>query len=263
MSASLWSRWRERQGLLFFLCVIAVCAIAVALTPAGGYWRAWPHGRPGLYRINDRLVLAIPPEYQRFWLQGAEVVRAPAAASAIPRVPSVSFSFFLPHYSGFTPRNFRRDIDAARVDVVALAPATAADGQPGTSAFYTPNILDRILASTGEGRGRELHGLRCYQPSGLGGDQWLCFGPVGEEPSRQIMLWTALPPYQPDEGVPMMRAQYYTARYGGLKISWRAQAAHLAQWRDIDAHIWELVSQWNVADTLQTAQEPQSMGPGT
>jgi len=246
-------RWRDRQGLIFFMVVLALCALAVALTPTGGYWRAWPHGRPGLYRLNERLVLSIPPEYQRFWLQGAEVVRAPAAASAIPRVASVSFSFFLPHYSGYTPSNFRRDFDEDRVDVTSLAVAGEADGKPGASAYYTPNLLNRVLAGGGEGQARELDGLRCYQPAGLTGDQWLCFGPVGEEPSRQIMLWTALPPFQPDRGVPLMRAQYFSTRYGGLKINWRTHARHLAAWRDIDARIWELISQWNVADTLASS----------
>jgi hypothetical protein len=246
----MWARWRERQGLWFLLIVVVICVIAIALAPAGGYWRWWPHGKPALFRLNDQLVLAIPPEYQKFWLQGDRVVRAPASPQAIPSVPEVSFSFFLPHYSGYTPRNFKRELDPDRVDVVALGAADAAEGETGASGYYPPNLLDRILEGGGDPHARETHGLRCYQPAGLSGDRWLCFGPLGEEPSRQIMLWVDLPPYEPSVREPMMQAVYFTPRYGGMKITWRAHATHLAAWHEIDTRIWGLISQWNVADSL-------------
>jgi hypothetical protein len=200
--------------------------------------------------LNEHLVLAIPPEYQKFWLQGNEVVRAPASRQAVPNVSDVSFSLFLPRYTGFTPSNFKRDLDVDRVDVVSLGAADPGEGEPGASGYYPPNLLERILATGGDPHARDVHGLRCYQPTGLSGDRWLCFGPVGEEPSRQIMLWVDLPPYEPGVRDPTMQAIYFTPRYGGMKITWRAHASHLAAWHDIDTRIWDLVAQWNVADSL-------------
>lgn len=242
--------WRERQGLWFALIVLAIVVLAISMTPSGQYWRWWPHGRPALFRINDALVLAIPPEYQKFWLQGDRVVRAPASAQSIPLASEVSFSFFLPHYDGYTPHNFERALDPDRVDVVALGAADPAEGEPGASGYYPPNMLDRIVSGGVDAHPRDLHALRCYQPAGLARDRWICFGPIGAEPSEQIMLWVNLPPYEPSEPFPTIQAMYFTKRFGGLKITWRAHASHLAEWREIDAHIWELVSQWNVKDSL-------------
>jgi hypothetical protein len=201
--------------------------------------------------LNDQLVLAIPPEYQEFWRQGNEVVRAPASPRVVPRVPRVSFSFFLPRYTGFTPRNFKREVDADRVDVLELGAADPAEGAPGASGYYPPNLIDRITAVAGDLHARETHALRCYQPAGLSGDRWLCFGPVGEEPSRQITLWVDLPPYEPGVRSPTMEAVYFTPRYGGLKITWRADASHLAAWHEIDTRIWDLIGQWNVTDSIE------------
>lgn len=244
------SPWGERQGLWFLLTVVLLVAIALAFTPSGQYWRWWPHGHPALYRINDALVLAIPPEYQRFWILKDGVVRAPASARSVPLVGHVDFSFFLPRYDGYDPSNFARVLDPDRVDVVALGAAKPGEGEPGASGYYPPNLLARLVHDGLEPNARDVHGLRCYQPLGMPRDRWICFGPIGAPPEDQLMLWVDLPPYTTDTKPPMMEAMYFTKRYGGLTVTWRAHAAHLAEWRDIDAHIWQLVAQWNVVESL-------------
>jgi hypothetical protein len=44
-----------------------------------------------------------------------------------------------------------------------------------------------------------------------------------------------------------MKANYFSRRYGGVRIAWRAQARNLPHWHDIDAQIWKFIDAWNVA----------------
>src|SRR5205823_11301382 len=46
---------------------------------------------------------------------------------------------------------------------------------------------------------------------------------------------------------PLLQARYYSRRYGGVRIAWRAHVSNLPRWHDIDAQIWKFIDAWNVA----------------
>src|SRR5580658_4173479 len=109
------------------------------------YFRYWPHGRAALFKLKDDLVLAIPPQYQKFWLQKELVVREPAQASQIPKVEAVAFDFFLPEFSGYTPQNYLNNFNEDKVEVVELEAVDPAQTEPDAPGYYPPNMLKRAL----------------------------------------------------------------------------------------------------------------------
>src|ERR1700689_1890230 len=50
------------------------------------YLRYWPQGHPALFKLKTDLVLAVPPEFQKFWLQRDQVVRVPTPLNQLPVV---------------------------------------------------------------------------------------------------------------------------------------------------------------------------------
>ena len=77
------------------------------------------------------VVLQIPPQFNKFWLQrdritGQDLVpRPPADIRTLTPMESVGFVMYLPAFEGFTPQNYQRDFDEERVEVVRIAPAIA------------------------------------------------------------------------------------------------------------------------------------------
>ena len=99
---------------------------------------------------------------------------------------------------------------------------------------------------------REQYGLRCYPGRVLTG-RITCFGPRGAEPGEEIMLTALVPPYPAEAGFPMFQARYYSKRYGGVRIEWRAHVSQIAHWREIDERIWKLIEAWRVAPAAPAA----------
>jgi hypothetical protein len=92
---------------------------------------------------------------------------------------------------------------------------------------------------------KDMYGLRCYQGRILT-DRIACYGRRDTANREDILLYVAVPPYAP--GVfPVLQARYFTTRYGGVRIAWRTHVSNLPRWHDIDAGIWKLIDQWNVA----------------
>jgi hypothetical protein len=44
-----------------------------------------------------------------------------------------------------------------------------------------------------------------------------------------------------------IRANYYTPKYGGLTVSWEASYRNFSRWREIDARLWQLIDERNLA----------------
>jgi len=55
---------------------------------------------------------------------------------------------------------------------------------------------------------------------------------------------------------PLIKANYFSRRYGGVRIAWRTHVRNLPRWHDIDQQIWKFVDAWNVAP-------PPADGTGT
>lgn len=217
------------------------------------YFRYWPNGRAALFKLKDNLVLAIPPQYQKFWLQKDQVVRAPAQAGQIPKVAAASFVFFLPNFSGYTPSNYLNDFDEDEVEVVELEAADPRQTEPDAPGFYPPNMLKHLLDAhlLRSDDYRDQYGLRCYRQHVASNLEFLgritCYGRRDEVDKEDIMFFADTGPRSPALRFPHMQAEYFTRRYGGLRIVWRTNVKNLPRWHDIDAQIWKFIDAWNTA----------------
>jgi hypothetical protein len=121
------------------------------------------------------------------------------------------------------------------------------EADPDAPGEYPPNMRKRALKELLDARHpRAQYGLRCY-PGRMPANRLTCFGPRSAEPGEYIMLTALVPPYPAEAGLPMFQARYFSRRYGGVRIEWRAHVSQLAHWREIDARIWKLIEAWKVA----------------
>jgi hypothetical protein len=198
-------------------------------------------------KITDDLTLAVPLAFERSAVERGAA--APAAGSTDAAPPGsargeVHFDFFLPYFSGYTLENYRNDADPNKVEVVYLHAGDPHEAEPDAPGEYPPNMLRRALKELLDARHpRTRYGLRCY-PGRVFVNRITCFGPRGTEPGEQIMLTALVPPYAPDAE---FQARYYSKRYRGVRIEWRAHMSQLAHWREIDARIWKFIDAWKVA----------------
>jgi hypothetical protein len=246
-------------------CIVAAAFLARFLSAAYGaevadlpnpansgdateYQRNWPGDHPALYKLNKSLILAIPPQYQKFWIQGGSVLRDRKQLEQAPDTQIVGFSFFLPDYSGYTANNFQQDFDTSRVDVVSIEPANPRQADPGAPGFWPPNMIKRVLKVGIVGEPFDRYGLRCYHTVVAPKSPVTCYGVSDAGHGEDILLEVFLPPYSNDYiTLPLMQAVYFTKRYGGLQLIWRTSADNFSHWREINLKIWNFVETWNIS----------------
>jgi hypothetical protein len=209
--------------------------------------RAWPEGRAAPVRITDDLTLAVPLAFER-----AAIARGPPPAPGASPPGSVHaevhFDFFLPGFTGYTLGNYRRELDPDKVEVVYLHAGDPHEADPDAPGEYPPNMLKRQLEERllDSGDYRDEYGLRCY-PGRVFTNRITCFGRRDPRSGEDIMLTALAPPYPAEVDFPAFQARYFSRRYGGVRIEWRAHASQLPHWREIDAQIWKFVDAWRVA----------------
>jgi hypothetical protein len=212
--------------------------------PATPALSAWPEGRTAPLKITDTLVLAIPLQYQRSAIEDAHAPRSPF--HGVAGRTEARFAFFLPDFSGYTLQNYRNDSDPNKVEVVYLHAGDPHEADPGAPGEYPPNMLKRSLQDQLDPRNYEdRYGLRCYRGRILT-DRLACYGVRDAAAHEDILLYVPVAAPTPDN-LATMKANYFSRRYGGVRISWRAQARNLPHWHDIDAQIWKFIDAWNVA----------------
>jgi hypothetical protein len=212
------------------------------------YFRYWPKGgQPSLWKLNDNLVLAIPPQYQPFWYQKDDVTRAPMPLNQVPHANQTGFTFFMPDFGGFTPDNYKHELNEDKVEILEIGSADPAQAKPGAPGSYPPNMLKGLVnAGLNLNEYQEMYGLKCYHAGPGMGQRAFCYGQRDVVTGEDILFDVYVPPYRPN-AFPLMQAEYFTRRYGGLRIVWRAHAKNWPRWHDIDAQIWKFVDAWNVA----------------
>lgn len=212
------------------------------------YKQHWPDGRPAIYKLNDKLILAIPPQYQKFWVQDGSVVREFKSLEQLAQTKIVGFSFFLPDFSGYTPDNFRQDFDTSRVDVVSIEPADPRQADPDAPGSWPPNMIKRVLKAGVVGAPFDRYDLKCYHTVGAFPFMVTCYGMSDARHEENILLRVDLPPYIDYVKFPIMQALYFTKRYGGLQVLWRTSASNFARWREINDQVWKFIESWNIAN---------------
>lgn len=217
------------------------------------FFKYWPNGRPALFEVRSELVLAVPPQYQPFWYPRVKLFRAPAPISAIPKAQraGVAFQFFLPNFTGYTPRNYTKLLDPDRVNVIELQPADPNEVIPGAVGEYPPNMLRRLLDGLlNPGTAKRMYGLTCYKFSRQAPETYnklSCWGRDEKAGGNYVMLDVMLPPYESWMRFPTMQVRYFSPIYGGVRLVWRTSAKNFSHWQEIDAHIWKLVKEWNIS----------------
>ncbi|HEV8018824.1 MAG TPA: hypothetical protein VGP32_09735 [Steroidobacteraceae bacterium] len=241
---------------LSLTAVLCLCAVAAAgcgkrgstpRTPGAESAQApreWPQGRSAPLKVTDQLILAIPLQYELSAIHHGEASHALMFAQSDRA--EVQFDFFLPDFTGYTLENYQNEFDPNKVEVVYLHAGDPHEAEPGAPGEYPPNMLKRALEDLlNPNDHKDMYGLRCYQGRILT-DRIACYGRRDTANREDILLYVAVPPYAP--GVfPVLQARYFTTRYGGVRIAWRTHVSNLPRWHDIDAGIWKLIDQWNVA----------------
>jgi len=227
-----------------------------ATRPAAAPLSAWPEGRTAPQKITDTLVLAIPLQYQRSAVADGKAPGSPFSGAA--GRTEVRFDFFLPDFSGYTLQNYRNDFDANKVEVVYLHAGDPHEADPDAPGEYPPNMLKRSLRDLlNPDDYKDMYGLRCYQGRVLT-DRLTCYGRRDAAAGEDILLYVPLAQDAAPNAFPMLKANYFSRRYGGVRIAWRTHVRNLPRWHDIDAQIWKFIDTWNVAPPAGQAPQPKS-----
>jgi hypothetical protein len=212
------------------------------------YWRYWPGDHPAIYKFNNNLILAIPPQYQQFWLLDGVAVRDSKRLDQLKDTKILGFSFFLPDFSGYTPKNYSEEFNPSRVDVVSIEPSDPRQAEPDAPGFWPPNMIKRVLKAGIVGEPFHKYGLQCYHTVGVLPYMVTCYGISDARHDENILLQVDLPPYDDYVKFPIMQAVYFTKRYGGLQVIWRTSVDNFSQWQEINAHLWKFIETWNIAN---------------
>ena len=187
-------------------------------------------------------MLAIPLQYERSAIGDQRAPRSPFPGPG--GRTEARFDFFLPDFSGYTLQNYRNERDENKVEVVYLHAGDSHEADPGAPGEYPPNMLKRLLQDQLDPHHlRHLYGLKCYTGRVLT-DRLTCYG-ARAAAHEDILLYVPLADAAPDS-FPMLKANYFSRRYGGLRIAWRTHVKNLPRWHDIDAQIWKFIDAWNV-----------------
>jgi hypothetical protein len=251
--------------LMRLVAVLAVSLIAAAgcgrkpspapaPAPATPPRTAWPEGHTAPLKITDALVLAIPLQYERSAIEDPRAPRSPF--SGVGGRTEARFDFFLPDFSGYTLQNYRNEFDENRVEVVYLHAGDSHEADPGAPGEYPPNMLKRLLQDFLDPKSyKDMYGLRCYSGRVLT-DRLACYGRRAAATHEDILLYVPVTSGEPQNTYPMIKANYFSARYGGVRIAWRTHVRNLPRWHDIDAQIWKFIEAWSVSPPATGA------GPG-
>jgi hypothetical protein len=129
-------------------------------------YEQWLTDKPAYFNLSDHLQLAIPPQYQEFWLQKNIVPRRlEDMKEKVPSGGAIAFHFFMPDFSGFTFENHADVFHPDRVNVLIEAVGLGME-QPGAVGGYPKNMYARVLsgATSINLASKENHfGLECYR----------------------------------------------------------------------------------------------------
>lgn len=217
-------------------------------TARGGCSPSWPDRNSVPVKVTDDLVLAIPQKYLRYeWLNcrksASEIVRRRAS---LPMNAGAGFDFFLPNFAGYTMKRFRTPFEVDDVHVAYVVSAKEIEADPTHPTHIPSNQLKNILRYLAEPhKYRDLYGLRCYEARILKTTMY-CYGARAGKDHEGILFTVTVPPYPQGLVNPLMKANYFSKRYGGIEVLWWTNVVNMSRWRDIDAQIWRFLDAWNV-----------------
>jgi hypothetical protein len=202
-----------------------------------------------LYKVKDSLILQVPLEDPTVH---PAAKRPPVSPNQLPQADGFGFAFYLPGLSFKRPADRKEwpppEWDHDRVHVW-IYPATMGHNVNTVPQPYPPIVgvwIEHHLIKAEDYQ--EIYGLRCW--NFLGSD-------CSDLTAKSEIHIHADTPRQPSGLVnPLMKAEYISARYGGVNMFWYTSIENLPKWREIDAHVWEIIDAWNVAAGSAAASKP-------
>lgn len=198
-------------------------------------------------KITDRLIVSVPVKYIRYELLTCGKTTNGVPRDGPPGAASLNFDFFLPDFSGFTYERLRKPFDVNEVHIGSVVSARKVGfGLKRPAPEPSEELENFINAHEADPKKyRDMYGLRCYEGKVLK-DRIFCYSAKGGQAPGGIFLIAEVPPYARGMVDPLMRADYFSRRYGGIEVDWWSNVKNLPHWRDIDARIWKLLDAWNV-----------------
>jgi hypothetical protein len=206
---------------------------------------AWAERRSEPIKITDSLIVSVPMKYVRY-----EMLTCGSMTGGIPRAApaggtSIGFDFFLPDYGGFTAKTLKDAFAFNQVEVGYVKSPSVRGIDTGNSIEFESTQFNHILKVMADPNNyQDMYGLRCYKAKILK-TRMFCHGVQFRQEHREILLIVDIPQYNPGMVNPLMRARYYSSRYGGIEIDWWANSSQLPHWMEIDNQIWKFLSGWN------------------
>lgn len=156
----------------------------------------------------------------------------------------------MPDFRGYTPDNYLKDFDEDRILVSYIAPAPMSSMEPGSPGYFAPNSLARLKGSVfipNPDSYEEKFELQCFEQLPDRKNHQTCFGERRSTVKEHLILNIMPPPHESWVKFPTMDTTYFSPKYGGIDVSWRAHMKHLPHWREIDEQVWKYIDAWNVA----------------
>jgi hypothetical protein len=211
-------------------------------------------GGPGparpVFKINDRLVLAVPSGN---WPSAGRINREPYKCSSVSDLSNVPYLYFVIQGNwskdagqNESPLNFRdKEVipDAVTVRVEryqVLSPSDQADRD---------QVADKTANEMADKH--EVGGLICGRfvvapyPNYQGG--MLCWTPRRPSESDELRITTAINLKR--SPLVFIDAVNRSRRYGGILIYWQVSTSDLEHALDIDQTIWKTLSDWNLVES--------------
>jgi len=223
-------------------------------TSENDFPKSWT-GKPYWIRLENNLVFKIPAQFTAFWIlkDNPEVVLSESRPTNVPLVMALGFSMFMPDFKGYTADNYRNEFDENEIKVLSIEPASRTSTVLGAPGSYPPNQFYRLqkYGVIDPSKFEDKYGLRCYEEKPFNKDMGtiqICYGMRDALLDEYIPIRVYVPPYSGNAKFPIMQTTYFTKKYGGLEITWRAHAKHFSHWKAIDSQISKYIDQWNMTE---------------
>ena len=213
-----------------------------------------------VFRINDRLVLAVPAKNMP---SAGRLEDEPRGCRTIADLPKVPYLYFVVQgdWSGvYNPddvplegdrKQFRPDAVTVRIELEPPSPLSVEDQREidrSVSKVWHEDLLEP----------QEIGGLTCGKIAEvvrrvtMGGMR--CSGRRAPSDPDEIRFDTSVYSITP---FLLLHANYRSSHYGGIHVYWQVWTLDLAHGRDIDQAIWKSLTEWNLVSG------PRSGGPAT
>lgn len=165
------------------------------------------------------------------------------------KVHSAGFVFYLPSLERCDGPLSAEEFHEDRVLFTVEASVPGQDGRHPHADIE--GELERLAGvSYTPGQTTELEGLTCF-PLPPNRRVQECMGT--RENGERFLISVPRPPHEDWMRFPIAQTTYFSRELGGVQVLWRVHVKHIGEWRQIDAHAWQMLRSWATAHGQQAA----------